>query len=109
MNTYNKKTSSPGSAAQSAPSSRSVTAAPSPSLTPVTLQAQHPVSISDIPGLAAFDITVPQPNSIQINVEGAFIVDEDESNGSNSSSETSDIVLPHHNADVSHIAVDVCV
>lgn len=95
---------------QSSPQSHSVTAVPSMSSSPVTLQASanHPVSTSEIPGIAAFDTTVPQPNSIRINVEGAFIVDEDESNGRSTPPGTRDIALPHHNADVSHIAVDVC-
>jgi type II pantothenate kinase len=54
----------------------------------------------------------PNPSSVKINVEGAFIVD-DEANGRNSAGEDGvhyerkDIRLPHHTAVVSHVAVDV--
>lgn len=112
MSPFNKNNLNFISATQSAPHSRSVTAAPSLTSTPSTLHgssADHLISTSDIPGIATFDTTVPPPNSIRINVEGAFIVDEDESNGRATPPGTRDIVLPHHNADVSHIAVDVCI
>lgn len=57
----------------------------------------------------------PQPTSVKINVEGAFIVDEeDDSNGINGHAtndhvhwDRKDIVLPHHTDVVSHVAVDV--
>jgi type II pantothenate kinase len=54
----------------------------------------------------------PNPASVKINVEGAFIVD-DEINGKNGAGvdgvhyEHKDIRLPHHTAVVSHVAVDV--
>ena len=54
----------------------------------------------------------PNPASVKINVEGAFIVD-DEINGKNGVGEDGvhyehkDIRLPHHTAVVSHVAVDV--
>lgn len=62
------------------------------------------------------DNTIIYPGSVKINVEGAFIVDEDSTtlegehltvtvNGG--SHETKDIRLPNHTAVVSHIAVDV--
>lgn len=66
----------------------------------------HPTN-TEIPGISTFDSTVPQPNPIRINVEGAFIVDEDESNGRQTPPGTRDIALPHHNSELSHIAVDV--
>ena len=55
----------------------------------------------------------PIPASVKINVEGAFIVD-DETVGKNGEGseyvhyEHKDIRLPHHTDVVSHIAVDVC-
>ena len=54
----------------------------------------------------------PNPAAVKINVEGAFIVD-DEVNGMNGAGEDGvhyehkDIRLPHHTAVVSHVAVDV--
>jgi type II pantothenate kinase len=54
----------------------------------------------------------PLPASVKINVEGAFIVD-DETNGRNGAGsefvhwEHKDIRLPHHTDVVSHVAVDV--
>jgi hypothetical protein len=55
---------------------------------------------------------VPLPASVKINVEGAFIVD-DEAVGHNGAGndgihyEHKDIRLPYHTAVVSHVAVDV--
>jgi hypothetical protein len=59
----------------------------------------------------------PLPTSVKINVEGAFIVDdESESHSPGASTHTSndhvhwenkDIRLPHHTDVVSHVAVDV--
>lgn len=43
---------------------------------------------------------------IQINVQGAFIVNKDQ-NGRETPPDTRDIVLPHHTAHVSHIAIDI--
>ncbi|KAG0128481.1 fumble-domain-containing protein [Tuber indicum] len=56
-----------------------------------------------------------RPGSVRINVQGAFIVDDDSSTPPRSGSpprstgpsETKDIRLPHHKAGVSHIAVDI--
>jgi hypothetical protein len=72
------------------------------------------------------DTTLSHPGSVRINVQGAFIVDQDAgspgTNGSSSQSvapaavvrrgspdrhETKDIRLPNHTAVVSHIAIDV--
>ena len=54
----------------------------------------------------------PNAASVKINVEGAFIVDDDvnEKNGAGAEGvyyESKDIRLPHHTAVVSHVAVDV--
>jgi hypothetical protein len=63
---------------------------------------------------AEIDSTITHPGSVKINVQGAFIVDQDAGspNGSVTSSnggnhDTKDIRLPNHTAVVSHIAVDV--
>ncbi|KAK9240877.1 type II pantothenate kinase [Lipomyces kononenkoae] len=63
---------------------------------------------------------IPYPGAIRINVQGAFIVDDEPSrppssiglrtadiNGNGKNTHNRDIVLPHHTADVSHIAVDI--
>lgn len=65
----------------------------------------------NIAGVAQFDLTFPQPNAIQINVEGAFIVDESEPDdyGQRTPLGTKHIALPHHTDEVSHIAVDVSI
>ena len=54
----------------------------------------------------------PLPASVKINVEGAFIVDDDNTVEDGSTSEFvhfehKDIRLPHHTDVVSHVAVDV--
>lgn len=63
---------------------------------------------------AEIDDTIIHPGSVKINVQGAFIVDEKNSNAHGSppspnggSQDTNDIRLPNHTAVVSHIAVDV--
>lgn len=61
----------------------------------------------NIPGIAQFDRNFPRPNAIQINVEGAFIVDQDTVDGRSTPPGTCDIALPFHTDEVSHIAVDV--
>jgi hypothetical protein len=65
----------------------------------------------DIGKLRRLDRAITQPGAVKINVEGAFIVDE-EANvkndiGEGIQYEHKDIRLPHHNAVVSHVAVDV--
>ncbi|KAF8470233.1 fumble-domain-containing protein [Kalaharituber pfeilii] len=53
--------------------------------------------------------TFERPGSVRVNVQGAFIVDDD-SPGSpprNGPTETKDIRLPYHKSEVSHIAVDI--
>lgn len=56
--------------------------------------------------------TITRPGAVRINVQGAFIVDEDSStppspqlNGAQY--DTKDIRLPNHTDVVSHVAVDV--
>lgn len=56
--------------------------------------------------------TITRPGAVRINVQGAFIVDEDpntppspQSNGAQH--DTKDIRLPNHTDVVSHVAVDV--
>ncbi|KAK9246498.1 type II pantothenate kinase [Lipomyces tetrasporus] len=64
--------------------------------------------------------SIPYPGAIRINVQGAFIVDDEPSrppssvglrtadiNGGGKNTHNRDIVLPYHTADVSHIAVDI--
>ena len=58
---------------------------------------------------------ISHPGSVKINVEGAFIVDDEPSSrngtghadGSGIHYEHKDIRLPHHTGLVSHVAVDV--
>ncbi|CAM9019306.1 unnamed protein product [Wickerhamomyces anomalus] len=54
------------------------------------------------------DNRIINPGSIQINVTGAFIVDEELYEDEDSIPETSDIALPYQDAEnISHIAVDI--
>ncbi|EPS36778.1 hypothetical protein H072_9597 [Dactylellina haptotyla CBS 200.50] len=55
------------------------------------------------------DSTIVHPGTIRINVEGAFIVDEEAGSPPKAlkPSGTRDIRLPHHSSEVSHIAVDI--
>ncbi|KAF3930231.1 hypothetical protein ABW20_dc0104538 [Dactylellina cionopaga] len=55
------------------------------------------------------DSTIVHPGTIRINVEGAFIVDEEAGSPPKAlkPSGTNDIRLPHHTNEVSHIAVDI--
>ncbi|KAF3941418.1 hypothetical protein ABW19_dt0207372 [Dactylella cylindrospora] len=52
---------------------------------------------------------IEHPGTIRINVEGAFIVDEEPGSPPKAlkQSGTKDIRLPHHSSEVSHIAVDI--
>ncbi|CAG8951836.1 hypothetical protein HYFRA_00005640 [Hymenoscyphus fraxineus] len=61
---------------------------------------------------AEIDSTIIHPGSVKINVQGAFIVDQDSvspsgRNTHGGSHDTKDIRLPNHTAVVSHIAVDI--
>ncbi|KAJ6264150.1 hypothetical protein Dda_0292 [Drechslerella dactyloides] len=55
------------------------------------------------------DSAIVHPGTIRINVEGAFIVDEEAGSPPKAlkPSGTNDIRLPHHSSEVSHIAVDI--
>ena len=58
-------------------------------------------------------VAVPHPGTIKINVQGAFIVNEESSptlevlDGIDYEQDTNDIRLPNHRTVVSHVAVDV--
>lgn len=63
--------------------------------------------------LDSLEETISNPGTVRINVEGAFIV-EDEAPSPENNGETNgvhyehkDIRLPHHTSVVSHVAVDV--
>lgn len=58
------------------------------------------------------DDTILSPGAVKINVQGAFIVDEESAITSTASEDgaqhdTGDIRLPNHKAVVSHVALDV--
>ncbi|KZF25599.1 pantothenate kinase-like protein [Xylona heveae TC161] len=58
------------------------------------------------------DSTITHPGAVKINVQGAFIIDEEPSSPSEypedgAQHETKNIRLPNHTAVVSHIAVDI--
>ncbi|ODQ67792.1 fumble-domain-containing protein [Nadsonia fulvescens var. elongata DSM 6958] len=53
------------------------------------------------------DYTFIDPGAVQINVTDAFIIDRDVVDGRQTPPDTRDIALPNHNAQVSHIAVDI--
>jgi type II pantothenate kinase len=61
--------------------------------------------------LRRIDRAITHPGSVKINVEGAFIVDEETTSkndtGEGIQYEHKDIRLPHHTSVVSHVAVDV--
>lgn len=58
------------------------------------------------------DETILDPGAVKINVQGAFIVDEEQTRDDSSDEDgaqhdTRDIRLPHHTAVVSHVALDI--
>ena len=62
--------------------------------------------------ISALDETILSPGAVKINVQGAFIVDEDITHEvvageDGAQHDTRDIRLPHHEAVVSHVALDV--
>lgn len=81
----------------------------------------HPIETSSTPDLgrprratAQSDIqdTIQHPGSVRINVQGAFIVDEEQPDTPQSEDyehDPHDIRLPNHTSVVSHVAVDVSV
>lgn len=62
---------------------------------------------SELAGIPQYDLRILNPGAIQINVTGAFIVDEDQVDGRLTPPDTRDIALPHHHERVSHLAVDI--
>ena len=75
---------------------------------PVSLSKPHRMRTNT----AEIDSTIIHPGSVKINVQGAFIVDQESGSPSaaaanGGSHDTKDIRLPNHTAVVSHIAVDV--
>ncbi|KAF2086570.1 fumble-domain-containing protein [Saccharata proteae CBS 121410] len=70
---------------------------------------QRPTATTDIDNIHN---TIQHPGNVRINVQGAFIVDDEPRTPSSVASdeyehETKDIRLPNHTAVVSHIAVDI--
>lgn len=61
----------------------------------------------------AMDSTILSPGIVRINVQGAFIVNEDPSSPKASAQDgaqhDTDIRLPNHQGVVSHVALDVCI
>ena len=62
--------------------------------------------------ISALDETILSPGAVKINVQGAFIVDEESSvedapGEDGAQHDTRDIRLPNHKAVVSHVALDV--
>ncbi len=62
--------------------------------------------------ISVLDESIFSPGPVKINVEGAFIVDEEiiskeDSSDDGAQHDTRDIRLPHHEAVVSHVALDV--
>lgn len=83
-------------------------------VTDVAIEGKVPLRMRT--NTAEIDNTIIHPGSVKINVQGAFIVDQEASSPGHSpvggspvggSYETKDIRLPNHTAVVSHIAVDV--
>lgn len=73
---------------------------------------RHATDMSHDDRVGRLEDAISNPGSVKINVEGAFILDEDSSSKSPIESEgvhyeNKDIRLPHHTGLVSHVAVDV--
>ena len=85
---------------------------PKPSTSGDSHTAHDTSAIIDDDGPARPPRAPPAPASVKINVEGAFIVEDEtvDRNGAGSEYmrwEHKDIRLPHHTDVVSHVAVDV--
>lgn len=81
-----------------------------PSSTPNMSDSRRP-SLQERRNSTLYDI-VFSPGAVNINVQGAFIVDEVASNTGNQTEDgaqhdTRDIRLPNHKAVVSHVALDI--
>ncbi|KAK7548227.1 fumble-domain-containing protein [Phyllosticta citricarpa] len=76
-------------------------------------QKFHPVGPDDDSDTEEVNRTIKHPGNVYINVQGAFIVDDNEPrtpltpNSDDYEYETKDIRLPNHTAVVSHVAVDI--
>ncbi|KAF2133395.1 fumble-domain-containing protein [Dothidotthia symphoricarpi CBS 119687] len=71
---------------------------------PDTARPRRPTVLSDIQD------TISHPGNVRINVQGAFIVDEEQPSTPKSEDyehDPKDIRLPNHTAVVSHVAVDI--
>ncbi|KAJ9205079.1 hypothetical protein DTO164E3_1702 [Paecilomyces variotii] len=73
---------------------------------------RHATDMSHDDRVGRLEDAISNPGSVKINVEGAFILDEDSSSKSPIESEgvhyeNKDIRLPHHTGLVSHVAVDI--
>ncbi|PBP15791.1 pantothenate kinase [Diplocarpon rosae] len=81
----------------------------------VAVAADPATSLRMRTNTAEINNTILHPGSVKINVEGAFIIDQDADSASpdrysqlsNGTYKTRDIRLPNHTAVVSHIAVDI--
>ncbi len=78
-----------------------------------SIEGQDACAITDTEVPERLPRAPPIPASVKINVEGAFIVDDEISDRNGGGSEFvhwehKDIRLPHHTDVVSHVAVDVC-
>lgn len=81
---------------------------------PVSRLQSRANSVGELAGVASYDLKSLNPGSIEIDVKGAFIVDDDddldgqaEGRTTPPGPDTRDIALPHHTAEVSHISVDI--
>lgn len=82
---------------------------------PLSRSFSREIGADDVDGVWRLHRAPPNPSDVKINVEGAFIVDDESPSSDGKSStagegvyfENKDIRLPHHTAVVSHVAVDV--
>lgn len=82
---------------------------------PLSRSFSREIGADDVDGVWRLHRAPPNPSDVKINVEGAFIVDDESPSSDGKSStagegvyfENKDIRLPHHTAVVSHVAVDI--
>lgn len=82
---------------------------------PLTRSFSREIRVDEGDGGGRLHRAPPNPSDVKINVEGAFIVDDESpcagakngTAGEGAYFENKDIRLPHHTAVVSHVAVDV--
>lgn len=86
---------------------------PGPHSQDATLRPKMPAAVdAATPDTSTITKTITRPGAVRINVQGAFIVDEDPntpppSQTDGAQHDTKDIRLPNHTDVVSHVAVDV--